>query len=582
MSSIGVVSGGTDPHPIWVGQPATAGAWTVVADASLYYRDELRRRLPDTPTSDDSATLIAHALATGGPDAIHWLEGDFALIAFDATEHRLIATRDFGGKRSLFFAWHDGVLAISTEISSLIARRGLPRGLDLTNIAAVAGGLWTHGDATAYLSVREIQAGHLLDWKAGAAPRVRPFWMAPANISTRRAPLDDAAVELQFLLDAAVRERCPSDAPTAVSLSGGWDSTAVFATARAIGRDVRPVSISYPEGDPGREDDWINAAARRWDRESMFLDVNEIPLFTDWAGEAARRPGPFAHAYEHWNRALARGARRAGAAVILDGVGGDQLFQCGDIYLADLVRTGQWGELASQVRQRAAGRDALRLLYSWGVEPNLPRSLSRAIARLRGAPPPRHYLERLPPRWFRRDFLQTHGVMAREEASRPRRTAQSHVLAESQAYLTFAFYPRIFAQLFGFAREEGIELRSPLLDERVVRFAVHRPWSDRVDGPETKRLLRRAMADRLPAELLAPRTHRTGTTNAYFLREMRRAGWPAAEGVIPDMRMASLGIIEPSHYRRAWDHVMQHDDDELAARLFFTLQAELWLRTHTS
>ena len=582
MTSIGFANTGLDSRPTWSGTASTAGPWTVVADASLYYRDDLRRRLPAAPSSDDPATSIAQVLTAGGPEALSWLEGDFAFVAFNATERRLVAARDFAGKRSLFYAWHNGGLAIATEIAQLLARSELPRGLDLTNIAVVAGGLWSHGDSTAYLSVRELMAGHLLDWTVGSTPRVRPFWQPPDAIATRRDALDNAAAELRHLLDVAVQQRLASSGPTAVSLSGGWDSTAVFATARAIGADARPVSISYPEGDPGREDHWIKDAARRWDREPLLLDINEIPLFTDWEGEAARRAGPFAHAYEHWNRALGRGARRVGATVILDGVGGDQLFQCGDIYLADLVRSGQWGVLATQVRQRASGREAWRLLYNWGVEPNLPRNLSRTVARLRGGPPPRNYLERLPPRWFRRDFLQTHGVMAREETARPRRLAKSHILAEAHAYLTFAFYPRIFAQLFRFAREEGVELRSPLLDERVVRFAVQRPWSDRVDGPETKRLLRHAMRDRLPAEILAPRAHRTGTTNAYFLRELRRDGWPVAQRVLPEMRMASLGIIEPSHYRRAWEHVMQHDDDELAARLFFTLQAELWLRTHTS
>lgn len=552
----------------------------MLADATLYYRDDLQRRVPAARRELDPASCIAAVLAAAGTEGLRWLEGDYAVIAWHAGERRLIAARDFGGKRSLFFSWFSETLGLADDLPPLIARPGI--GLDLTTIATVAGGMWSHSEATAYLGVRELLAGHLLEWQPGRAPDVRPFWQAPAEIASRRDRLDDAARELAALLDDAVRERCAVGEPTAASLSGGWDSTAIFGSARALGIDLRPVSISYAEGDPGRENHWIEAVTRRWNVEPSFIDVDAIPLFNDWEGEAARRSGPFAHAYEHWNRALSRRARERGARVILDGVGGDQLFQCSDIYLADLVRTFQWGELWGQMRQRPPEIDGLRHLYRWGIRPNLPEGLAARISRLRGLPPARHYLERIPPIWFRRDFLNAHAVMSREAAARPRRSARSHVLAEAQAYLQYAFYPRIFAHLFRFAREEGVELRSPLLDERVVRFAVARPWSDRADGNETKRLLRRAMRDRLPAEVLAPRPHRTGTTNAYFLREMRRAGWPVAQRVLPEMRMAALGMIEPSYFRRGWELVMQHDDDELAARLFFTLQAELWLRTHLS
>lgn len=578
--TLAVSCSSADASPRWSRPPAQVGAWSVLADATLYYRDDLQRRVGAARADLDPASCIAALLDAAGPDGLRWLEGDYAFVAWHAGDRRLLAARDFGGKRSLFFTGSAESLQIADAVPALLTRPGI--GLDLTTIAAVGGGLWAHGDATAYLGVRELLAGHLLDWQPGRAPTVRAFWHAPAEIATRRDRLDEAAEELQALLDAAVRERCAREGSTAVSLSGGWDSTAVFGTARALGRDIRPVSISYPEGDPGREDEWIAMVARRWDVEPHFIDVNSIPLFTDWEGEAARRPDPFAHAYEHWNRTLARTARERGATVILDGVGGDQLFQCGDILLADLVRTFQWGEVLGQLRQRPPGFRGPRHLYRWGIRPNLPTGVAARIARWRGLPPPRDYLERIPPIWFRRDFLRSHGVMARETAARPRRHARSHVLAEVQAYLEFAFYPRTFAHIFRFAREEGVELRSPLLDERVVRFAAARPWSDRVDGGETKRLLRRAMRDRLPAEVLAPRPHRTGTTNAYFLRELRRAGWPIAQRVLPEMRMAALGMIEPSHYRRGWDHVLRHDDDELAVRLFFTLQAELWLRTHLS
>lgn len=565
--------------PQWPAAVAHAGPWTVLADATLYYRSDLVRRCGAGTPSDDAATLIARALERGGDAAVAWLEGDYAFVAWHGPERRLLAARDVGGKAALHYAWHEGRLHLASDEGRLLADAALPRTLDLTTLCTVAAGMWSHSDRTVYTAIRELPAGACLHWTPGGEPTVQRHWQPPDE-AAHRASLDAAAAELRTLLDDAVRERVDPEGRTAVTLSGGWDSSAIYATAQAIGAHPLSVSISYPAGDPGREDELIGDIAAFWNATPDFLDVNRIPLSHDWLGEAARRGGPFAHAYEHWNRALSRRASALGARVILDGVGGDQLFQSSEIYLAELLRRGQLLQLLRETRARSGPRSFVRTLYPWAIRPNLPTGLATAVARMRGLPPPRHYLDRLPAPWFRRSFLRGHGVMERERATRPVPTARDHVLAEGQMYFSLQFYPRIFAQLARFARDEGVALRSPLMDTRIIRFALGRPWSDRVRGAETKRSLRLAMRGRLPDSVLAPRAHRTGTTNAYFLRELRRAAWPIAESLLSSMRLVEIGMVEPTRYRRAWDHVLQHADDEIAARLFFTLQAELWLRTH--
>lgn len=570
-----VLDGESPPLPT----AATAGRWRVLARGDLYYRQDLLRRLGSAAADDDVATLIAHALERGGDAAIAWLEGDFTFVAWDGVAHELLAYRDFGGKYALHHAWQGGRLVLSDDLQRLLAEPGVPHTLDLTTLTMVAAGMWAHGDQTAYSAIRELQAGHLLRWTPGSAPTLRRLWQPPLGPRNRR-PLADAAIELRDLLDAAVRERLDPGGRTAVSLSGGWDSTAVYASARAIGDDTASVSMSYPVGDPGREDETIEAVTRHWGTTPDFISVDSIPLFDDWQAEAAHRHLPFAHAYEHWNRALSKRAAQRGARVLLDGVGGDQLFQVSEIYLADLLRGGHLLDLAREVRARSGSTGWPRTLYRWAIRPNLPRGLADRISRLRGLPPQPSYLDRLPPPWFLRSFLRGHGVMERDRATRPATTARSHVDREAQAYFGLQFYPRVFALLARFAEDSGVTLRSPLMDERVVRFALSRPWSDRIKGAETKRSLRLAMRGRLPDAVLAPRTHRTGTTNGYMMREMRRAGWPVAEALLPAMRLVEIGMVEPTRYRRAWEHILRHDDDEMAARLFFTLQAELWLRTH--
>lgn len=561
---------------------ARVGAWRVVADATLYYHRDLRARLGELaqqlPPSADAATLIAAALERDRTRALDWLEGDFAFVAWH-DDGELLAARDFAGKRALFYSALPDSVLLASRAADLLAHAGVDRRLDVGRIAAFAAGLWAHGAATAYRGVRELPAGHCLRWRRDGAARVERFWTPPLEIARRRAALDDAAVELRALLDDAVRERLATQGPSAVSLSGGWDSTAVYGSAKALGADLRSVSVSYPEGDPGREDELIAQVTAHWKAQPDFIAVDDIPLARDFAAEAAARELPFAHAYEHWNRAIAARARSRGASVLLDGVGGDQLFQCGDIFLADLLRGGQWPEALRQIRRADGSRDWQRL-RTWGLKPLAPQWWRARQARRADRLFTEDYLERLPPRWFRLAALREHQVLERERAARPPRRSSSLVLTESHAYIEFAFFPRIFALLSGFVRDEGLELRSPLLDQRVLRFALPRPWSDRIDGAETKNLLRRAMRGRLPDAVLAPRPQRTGTTNAYFLRKLRSEAWPVARLQFGNLRLADLGLVDPHELERAWQHLLEHDDGELAARLFFAFATELWLRTH--
>jgi asparagine synthase (glutamine-hydrolysing) len=376
-----------------------------------------------------------------------------------------------------------------------------------------------------------------------------------------------------------------SDGPTGVSLSGGWDSTAVFGAGQnalqqspGTSRSLRPVSISYPEGDPGRENDLISEATARWRTESAWIDVDTIPMFDDPFGAARNRDEPWAHPYEQWNRALARTARGTGARVILDGVGGDSLFQVSDVFLADLFRSGRWIELRRQ--WRIGGGGGPRAFLRAAVRPALPNGAVRVIAALRRAGPPHHYLERQPSVWFKSAFLREHSVLERELRDTPPLPRSSGVLAETHAYLLYPAFPRLMGRLFAFALNEGAELRSPLLDGRVVNFAAARPWYERADGAETKILLRRSMRGLLPDRLLAPRPHRTGITSGYFNRCLQGAGRPVVESVLQNSILASMGMIEPKTLARAWEYYLGSGDDEVGVRVYFTVQTELWLREH--
>ena len=82
----------------------------------------------------------------------------------------------------------------------------------------------------------------------------------------------------------AVRERFDGGGPTTVWMSGGRDSTAVFAAGQQAIRERRvrgpflPVSRSDPVGDVGREDDVIDEVAAFWGVSPRWVDASAVRM----------------------------------------------------------------------------------------------------------------------------------------------------------------------------------------------------------------------------------------------------------------------------------------------------------------
>lgn len=563
------------------------GAVVVAADASVYYREDLRRALRErgvSPAGDSPAHLILAAYRAWGDDCVSHIEGDFAFILWDRARRRVLCARDLGGKRPLHYAELGGELVVASTIGGVVAHPRCPDDLNLPILGATIAGLhFSAGPETCYTAVRVLPNAHRMSWSDGRLHGPVRYWEVPVNAEPSRLSHEDAAVHLRELLATAVRERLQPGAVNAVWMSGGWDSTAVFGAAcHVIRRDgldaaVRPVSISYPEGDPGREDEWIQAIADRWGGAVHWIDIADIPFLEREEERAAARDEPYAHLYERWNGALAAGARALGARVAMDGNGGDQLFQNSDVFLADLFRAGRWWTVAREWRARPRG--GFRPFFKWVIQPNLPEPALRLAAWLRGGRRLKHYLERPIPSWLNPEFVARHELEARDREFLTREIPATHAGREIDWHFTSLFVSRAFALITGFALREGVEVRSPLSDRRVIEFAVSRPWWERSSGKETKRLLRRAMHGLLPEEVLAPRPYRTGITGGYSHRWMVEVFPGLLERTMREpLVLEELGIVRAEELRRACAEYPRRRDAATRVGLYYTLQTELWLR----
>ena len=562
----------------------TRGSVHVVADASLFGREELAASLRAAGTqvsaSGSSAELIAAVYATFGAPALLDLNGDFAFILWDGERRTLLLGRDFVGSRTLYHRIEGGRLLIASTISGVLALSHDAPSLDLLSLAETASGMVHPSGRTCYAGVFAVPPGRLVTVSPFLEVRESACWAAPDFQSDGGGDFSAAADALRETIRTAVAERM-APGVTTVWMSGGYDSTSVFATAHGLaaasGRRVEPISVSYPVGDGGREDEIIERVLAFHGANGHWIDSAEMPLLGDVAGSAALRDEPFVAMYDGFFRRVAHGSRELGARVGFSGHGGDVLFDSSLIYMADLLGGLHLRTLVAEWR---ASREAMwshMELLEETLAPLVPEAVAKRSVELLGTRKERFHR---PAAWLRAPIAK----QIAESGWMPlaRRAGESRASAVARWSLTYPYFTKSQECAAAATRAEGIEYRMPLLDRRVLQLAASRPRWERRSGVRTKSLLRAAMKGMLPDEVLLPRRFKTGLTRDYLLRSVREEFPRHAAAMSRESVLGDLGIIDPSKLVRAVADCASDPAGWVAGNLYFTIQAEHWLRARAS
>jgi asparagine synthase (glutamine-hydrolysing) len=553
------------------------GDLVVVADASIYYRSDLERKLRTRgvmPNGESTADVIAAAYRAWGTSCPLHLEGDYAFVVYDRARRNTFAARDFMGRRPLYYTRAGGSLIIASAAAAVLEHPGCSRELDEVHLAELVCASSAGADRTPYAGVKSLPAASSLVCDSRSLS-VSAYWRPTLDLDERARSFDDVAAQLRELLTSAILERTAREGPTALWLSGGYDSSIMYGVGNeALDRGGRarlhPLSFGYPPGDAAREDDLIEEIARFWNAAPRWLSIDNVSLLADAAAHASESDVPFQHAFENWLRALLAATRAEGCRVALYGDGGDQLFAVSTIFLRDLFAGLRWRELKRE--WRALGSHGVLALWSGVIRPVLAE-------RLRGVTAERRPKMKVPA-WMQREFVERHEIEARgaDVEARFATGARGRAGAETIASLANAIVPRVLSGLSALALDHSMELRAPLLDQRVVEFALRRPRAERASDGAVKHVLREAGRGVVPASVLAPRGGvKTGALTGYFERGFRSDPDGIVSGAFSAPLLAALGIVDAGALQQAWRQYKSRDGGG-GSELFLAFQVELWLR----
>jgi asparagine synthase (glutamine-hydrolysing) len=547
-----------------------------VFNGELYDFQDVRRDLAarghDVPGTGDTA-VIPHVYEERGPDFAASLTGMFAIALWDRSHERLVLARDRIGKKPLHYVTlPDGSLAFASELKVLFLLPGIRRELDPDALDAYLALQYVPGEETGVGGIRRLAPGHILVWEDGRI-ETRAFWELRPD---ERNLGDEEWLQLvRESVTAAVRRRLVSDVPLGALLSGGIDSTIVVGLmAQASSEPVKTFTVGvddprYDEREPAR----IAASAFGTDHEELVVEPNPVELvarlttFLDEPlGDDAILP----------TFLISEVARRH-VTVALTGDGGDESF-------AGYERYAAMGLARRVGRVPLAPGLAARAIRAFPAARTHPRSTPARAARLletAALPTVERYgaLMQVFPAPLREE-LYTPALLASLGGARgasallglpPRDGIAGLQLLDARTYLP----DDLLVKADRASMAVSLELRSPLLDHRVLELGVSLPDSLRWSGRRGKLALRRAFAHLVPKELAARGKTGFGIPLGAWFREPLRE---LAGDVLLGPRARARGQLRPAAVERLLAEHVRGERDH-GHRLWCLLVLELWQRS---
>jgi asparagine synthase (glutamine-hydrolysing) len=466
------------------------GSCCVVFNGEIYnyieLRAELEREGVTFRTRSDTEALV-EAYRVWGTDCFRRFNGFWAIALYDFRKRQLVLSRDRLGKRPLYYVRHGDQVWFASEIKALlqVPQIGVRRAVNRDAIWHwCIDGLRDLNQSTFFEGIRNFPPACWAVVDAEFPNRDVKYWEVPRErLRESDIGVSEAVTEVRTRLEEAVRLRLRADAPIAFELSGGLDSSVVLALACSQHRDrLRSYTVRF--SDPRwNEEPYARSVASRHNVDYRVIDPvsdrfwQSVGAFTELQEEPYHSPN-MQVSQEIWSFMRAEGTK-----VVLTGSSGDEMFAGYAKYywraqLENLAH-GRWGRFMGNARhwteeQHSVLGLARETVYALGL-----RRVAHAVKRRLGGDnyfvdtpfPAQQYYSGSLTGWLHAEITNTlipYWLMSGDKT------------------------------LMGLPMEG----RCPFLDYRVVELATRLPITYLVRDGWHKWILRKAMEDLLPAEVV--------------------------------------------------------------------------------
>lgn len=477
--------------------------YVIVYNGELYNMEEVRDALVAQGhrlTSRSDTELILRAYMEWGPNCVDRFNGIFAFGIWSEREQSLFLARDRMGVKPLFYTTQPERLLFASELKAILANPYVEAEVDLEGLAELffIGPARTPGHAV-FKGIRELRPGHWILYTKNDVKETC-YWKLEAIAHT-----DDLRTTINTvhdLLDDAVSRQLVSDVPIATLLSGGLDSSAVSAlAARALRSRGQGPLHTYSV-------DFVDAG--KYFEANAFQTSRDAP----WVKRVAEYLGTVHHDIVFDNPEMLRHLLRPLQARDLPGMADIDV----SLFLfCEAIKQGATVALSGEAADEVFGgypwfhrEDTLQAhTFPWSMQ--LQRRVPIVHPELRAAIRPEAYVA-----GRYEEALSAVPRLPGESAEDARIRQISHLSITR-------FLATLLERKDRMSMAASLEVRVPFCDHRLVQYVWNVPWALRNTGGVAKGVLRNAVIDVLPDDVVwRKKTPYPSTHDPAYLAAVRQ------------------------------------------------------------
>lgn len=482
--------------PIGGKQPMTIsspkGRYTISYNGELYNTEDLRKNLLIKGYSfkghSDTEVLLT-SFIEWQENVVEYLNGIFAFAIWDHERQCLFAARDRLGVKPFFYREEGKGILFASELKAILAHPNVKAELDREGMAEIFGLGPSHTPGSGvFRGMKELRPAHALRLsKAGL--KVWRYWDVKSE--QHHDSLEETAEKVRHLVTDAIKRQLVSDVPLCTFLSGGVDSSIITAVAaEEYKQENKPSLHTYSIDYEGNE---------------LYFKGNTFQPSADepWIQMVSQHSGTIHHRSIVTQEELVNGLRASMMAKDLPGmadIDSSLLWFCKEVKKDFVVSLS--GECADEI---FGG-------YPWFHNPDSNGDLFPWI---------RSNKERTN---FLKDYYQDKLQIEQYVKSKYEATLSETPVLEGESAEDTKRRQLFYSNLHWFmttllerkdrmSMAASLEVRVPFADHRLVEYVWNIPWEMKMTGNREKGMLRKAMADVLPYEVLErkkspyPKTH---------------------------------------------------------------------------
>lgn len=448
----------------------------------LEIKEELLKKGYSFRSTSDTEVVLA-AYIEWGEDCVQRFNGMWAFAIWDSKENSFFLSRDRFGVKPLYYFYTRSIFIFCSEIKGIRHYLNDSLSLDVKQVLRFLDrGEFMEGesDGSLFEGIRQLMPGHNLILGNN---NLKIYKYYDLKITPNRNKLSDNIEILRNLFGESIKYRLRSDVEVGACLSGGFDSSSIVSYATSLtGKLFNTFSATWP-GESIDESFYIDNVNQKWNCVAHAFNPDLTNLLDTIDQEIWHQEMPLSGSSLLAQWFVMGQAKKANIKVLLDGQGADEILagypHYINTYINDLFTHLNWKDLLEHKSELA--------VKGYGLFYPVKSQLYNFLVREKYAP----FFPIAPV--FLKVYQETKKYLA---------PSQFNSLAELQKYEIEknTLLPLLHIEDRN-SMAHSVESRLPFLDYRLVEFCINLPAQQKIQGINTKYILKESMKDFLPSEV---------------------------------------------------------------------------------